>query len=159
MRAGGVKPDGMPPSMAPSGSMSDVPFHLAIPVLDLAATERFYVDVLGCRIGRRAERWIDFDLRGHQLSAHLVDALDEVERTNEVDADAVPARHFGLVLPWPEWEALCERLPALGVTPFLGPRVRFEGEPGEQGTVFVRDPSGHAIELKSFRDPAKLFAT
>lgn len=134
------------------------PFHLAFPVTDLEATERFYVDVLGCRIGRRAERWIDFDLRGHQISAHLVDDAEAVVPRNEVDGDAVPARHFGLVLEWPEWEAICARLEALGVRPFIGPRVRFAGEPGEQGTVFVRDPSGNAIELKSFKDMGKLFA-
>jgi len=135
-----------------------IPFHLAFAVRDLPATERFYVDVLGCGVGRRAERWIDFDLRGHQLSAHLVDD-DEARSTNEVDGDAVPARHFGLVLPWDEWEAMVARLAAAGVEPFIGPRVRFEGQPGEQATVFVRDPSGNAIELKSFRDPAMLFAT
>ncbi len=134
------------------------PFHLAFPVTDLEATERFYVDVLGCRIGRRAERWIDFDFHGHQISAHLVDDAEAVAPRNEVDGDAVPARHFGLVLEWPEWEAICARLEALGVKPFIGPRVRFEGEPGEQGTVFVRDPSGNAIELKSFKDMGKLFA-
>lgn len=135
------------------------PFHLAFPVRDLAATERFYVDVLGCRIGRRAERWIDFDLRGHQISAHLVEGADATVAENEVDGDEVPARHFGLVLEWAEWEAMCARLAALGVTPFIGPRIRFEGEPGEQGTVFVRDPSGNAIELKAFKDLRKLFAT
>jgi len=135
-----------------------VPFHLAFPVRDLEATERFYVEVLGCGVGRRASRWIDFDLRGHQLSAHLVER-DSAVSTNEVDGDSVPVRHFGLVLPWGEWEAVCARLPELGVEPFVGPRIRFEGQPGEQGTVFVRDPSGNAIELKSFRDPAMLFAT
>ncbi|MCA9605305.1 MAG: VOC family protein [Myxococcales bacterium] len=135
------------------------PFHLAFPVRDLEATERFYVDVLGCKIGRRAARWIDFDLRGHQISAHLVEDDEAVVPRNEVDGDAVPARHFGLVLAWDEWEAMCAHLEAVGVKPFIGPRVRFEGEPGEQGTVFVRDPSGNAIELKSFKDLGKLFAT
>ena len=134
------------------------PFHLAFPVRDLDATERFYVDVLQCRVGRRAERWIDFDLRGHQISAHLVDGDGDAASANEVDGDSVPVRHFGLVLEWDEWLGTCERLDALGVRPFIGPRVRFEGEPGEQGTVFVRDPSGNAIELKSFKDMSKLFA-
>lgn len=142
-----------------AGGAPMTPFHLAFPVRDLEATERFYVDVLGCGIGRRAARWIDFDLRGHQISAHLVDADDAVfDAANEVDGDAVPARHFGLVLAWDEWEAMCARLDALGVRPFIGPRVRFRGEVGEQGTVFVRDPSGNAIELKAFKDPAMLFA-
>ncbi|MCB9593373.1 MAG: VOC family protein [Sandaracinaceae bacterium] len=134
------------------------PFHLAFPVSDLAATERFYVDVLGCRVGRRAERWIDFDLRGHQISAHLIDGDVAGPDANEVDGDSVPVRHFGLVLEWDEWVRTCERLESLGVRPFIGPRVRFEGEPGEQGTLFVRDPSGNAIELKSFKDMGKLFA-
>lgn len=135
------------------------PFHLAFPVTDLAATERFYVDVLGCRVGRRAERWIDFDLRGHQISAHLVDGGDLAAETNVVDGDAVPVRHFGLVLGFEEWEAACARLEARGVVPFIGPRVRFRGQPGEQGTVFIRDPSGNAIELKGFRDLRAVFDT
>lgn len=134
------------------------PFHLAFPVIDLAATERFYVDVLGCSVGRRNTRWIDFDFFGHQISAHLVDAKTD-DAHNEVDGDAVPVRHFGAVLPWHEWEAMAARLRSAGVAFVIEPRVRFEGQVGEQGTFFLRDPSGNAIELKSFKDPARLFAT
>ncbi len=140
--------------------MSDMPpFHLAFPVTDLAATERFYAGVLGCRVGRRDVRWIDFDFFGHQISAHLVDTPLDGPSHNEVDGDDVPVRHFGAVLPWDAWEALAARLSEAGVPFLIAPRVRFAGQVGEQGTFFVRDPSGNAIEMKSFRDPALLFAT
>jgi hypothetical protein len=135
-----------------------VPFHLAFPVRDLEATRAFYVDVLGCRVGREAARWIDFDFYGHQLSAHLVDDM-EATSTNEVDGDAVPARHFGAVLPWDDFLAAEKRLTARATDFLIAPRIRFEGEPGEQATLFLLDPSGNAIELKSFKDPARLFAT
>lgn len=133
------------------------PFHLAFEVTDLTETERFYVAVLGCRVGRRAPRWIDFDFRGHQISAHLVDALPDAAH-NPVDGDAIPARHFGLVLPWDEWHRMAADLERAGTAFLLAPKTRFKGEPGEQATLFLRDPSGNAIELKSFRDPDMLFA-
>ena len=133
------------------------PFHLAFPVLDLDATERFYVEALGCSVGRRDARWIDLDFLGHQLSAHLVDAPSDTEH-NEVDGDQVPVRHFGAVLPWERWEAMAARLRERGVPFLIEPHVRFAGQVGEQGTLFVLDPSGNAIELKSFKDPSKLFA-
>lgn len=136
------------------------PFHLAFPVVDLAATEDFYVRRLGCRVGRRDARWIDFDFFGHQISAHLVDAIDACPQENDVDGDQVPTRHFGAVLEWAEWEKLGAALEADGVPFLIRPRVRFEGKPGEQGTFFVRDPSGNAIELKTFRDiDSQLFET
>ena len=129
------------------------PFHLALPVNDLDAARAFYGGVLGCPEGRSADRWVDFDFHGHQLSVHLVEGL-EATTTNQVDGDEVPVRHFGLVLPWDEWQAL-----GASLTDFLiPPRVRFEGQVGEQGTFFVRDPSGNALEFKSFRDPSRLFA-
>ena len=134
-----------------------IPFHLAFPVTDLAATERFYCDLLGCRVGRRDARWIDLDFFGHQISAHLVDRVPEGASHNEVDGDAVPVRHFGAVLPWADWEALAATLDAAGVDFLIRPRIRFEGAPGEQGTFFVRDPSGNAVELKTFRDLASMF--
>ena len=133
------------------------PFHLAFPVDDIAATRRFYGDVLGCRVGRSSERWIDFELFGHQISAHLAPEECAAARTNGVDGDAVPVRHFGCVLPWDRWESLAERLRAADVPFLIGPRVRFEGEVGEQGTFFVRDPSGNALEFKTFRDMQRLF--
>ena len=136
------------------------PFHLAFPVRDLSATRAFYAGLLGCPVGREAERWIDFDFFGHQISAHLrPEALRPAgDPTNPVDGDAVPVRHFGAVLPWPTWEALGERLKAEGAAFLIEPRIRFAGEVGEQGTFFLQDPSGNALEFKSFRDPSRLFA-
>ena len=134
------------------------PFHLAFPVSDLAATRAFYADLLGCALGREAERWIDFDFFGHQISAHLVDDLAVARSTNAVDGDQVPVRHFGAVLAWEAWQALAERLRARGVRFLIEPRIRFRGEVGEQATFFLEDPSGNALEFKSFRDPARLFA-
>lgn len=135
--------------------MSSPPFHLAFPVRDVASTRRFYAGVLGCPVGRSAERWIDFDFFGHQLSAHVAD--DDVLATNEVDGDAVPVRHFGVVLSMERWRALAERLRAAGVEFLIEPKIRFEGEVGEQATLFVRDPSGNALEFKAFADPERLF--
>ena len=134
------------------------PFHLAFPVRDLEATRAFYVDVLGCREGRSAPRWVDFELYGHQLSAHLRPNAGPV-LTNEVDGDAVPVPHFGVVLKWSSFHVLATRLKEAGVEFILEPRVRFQGEVGEQATMFLADPSGNALEFKAFRDPSKLFAT
>ena len=138
--------------------MSSPPFHLAFPVVDLEATRRFYGGLLGCREGRSAARWIDFDFFGHQLSAHLVEGAGTTE-TNSVDGDDVPVRHFGAVLPWEDWQALSERLSDAGVPFLLEPRTRFAGAVGEQGTFFVLDPSGNALEFKTFRDRQALFRT
>lgn len=132
-------------------------FHLAFPVADLERTRAFYVGVLGCREGRSSERWVDFEFFGHQLSAHLVDEV-AATASNEVDGDQVPVRHFGAILEWNEWEAMAERLEVAGVDFMIRPRIRFEGEVGEQGTFFVRDPSQNVIELKSFRDDDQVFA-
>lgn len=137
--------------------MPRVPFHLAFAVRDVESTRRFYVDVLGCRVGREAERWIDFDFYGHQISAHVSEKHDPAA-TNEVDGDDVPVRHHGAVLPWDEWQALAQRLEKSGTTFLIAPRIRFRGEVGEQATFFLRDPSGNAIEVKSFKDRARLFA-
>jgi uncharacterized protein len=136
------------------------PFHLAFPVSDLAATRAFFEGLLGCRVGRTSDRWIDFDFFGHQLSAHLVegDAPFAVS-TNPVDGDDVPVRHFGAVLPWQEWHDLAARLEARGTSFRIRPHIRFRGEVGEQATFFVLDPSGNALEFKAFKDPARLFAT
>lgn len=138
--------------------MSAPPFHLAFGVHDLDAARAFYGGVLGCPEGRSSERWIDFDLRGHQIVAHLVPSSDEPVPTTPVDGHDVPAHHFGLVLPWDEWEALVERLRGADVSFLVEPVVRFAGKTGEQGTCFVRDPSGNALEFKAFRDPRQLFA-
>ena len=145
-----------------SAPQLDTRFHLAFPVSDLEATRTFYCQHVGCREGRSAERWIDFDFYGHQISAHLVDEMDSAV-TNAVDGDAVPTRHFGCILPWNAWHALAERMKsavASGETRFIiEPKIRFVGEPGEQATMFVTDPSGNALEFKSFRDDKQVFAT
>jgi len=135
--------------------MSSPPFHLAFPVRDVESTRAFYAGVLGCPVGRSSERWIDFDFFGHQLSAHVADA--DVLATNEVDGDDVPVRHFGVVLSMERWRTLAERLRAAGVEFLIEPRIRFAGEVGEQATLFVRDPSGNALEFKAFGDPRRLF--
>jgi extradiol dioxygenase family protein len=132
------------------------PFHLAFPVRDVESTRAFYADVLGCPVGRSAERWIDFDFFGHQLSAHVADA--DALATNVVDGDDVPVRHFGVVLTMERWEQLAARVHAAGVAFLIEPRVRFRGEVGEQATMFLRDPSGNALEFKAFADPTRLFA-
>lgn len=133
-------------------------FHLAFPVHDLAAARRFYGGVLGCREGRASARWVDFDLRGHQIVAHLVEGYDGPAQAHAVDGEPVPTSHFGLVLSWDDWEALVARLRARGARFLIEPRVRFAGRVGEQATAFVLDPSGNALEFKAFRDPEQLFA-
>lgn len=135
-----------------------IPFHLAFPVYDLEAARGFYAGLLGCRVGREDARWIDFDFFGHQITAHLVDAAAKGAASNEVDGDDVPVRHFGAILPWDHWHALAEELRAEGVRFVIEPRIRFAGQVGEQATMFFEDPSGNHIELKSFKDPARIFA-
>ena len=136
-------------------SPSSPPFHLAFPVRDVETTRAFYAGVLGCPVGRSAERWIDFDFFGHQLSAHV--AAEEVLATNVVDGDDVPVRHFGVVLTMERWQRLVEELRAARIRFLIEPKVRFAGEVGEQATLFVRDPSGNALEFKAFADPRRLF--
>ena len=138
--------------------MSLPPFHLAFPVDDLAAARAFYGEVLGCAEGRRSEQWIDFDFYGHQIVTHLSsDAGDRA--SNAVDGHDVPVPHFGLVLGMEEWEALAKRLRAAGIQFVIEPTVRFRGKPGEQATMFLRDPAGNALEFKAFADMGQLFAT
>jgi len=133
-------------------------FHLAFPVTDLEEARNFFCGLLGCTEGRSASRWVDFDFFGHQLSAHLRPSTDSVG-TNDVDGDKVPVRHFGLILPFDEWHALKETLQAKGAEFIIEPKVRFEGEAGEQGTMFVQGPSGNALEFKAFQDQSRIFAT
>lgn len=138
--------------------MSDRPrFHLAFPVDDLAAARGFYGGVLGCAEGRSDEQWVDFDLFGHQVVAHLVDRTSE-RASNPVDGDNVPVPHFGLLLRPDDWRTLADRLREAGVEFVIEPHTRFEGEPGEQSTMFVIDPSGNALEFKAFADDAMIFA-
>ena len=132
------------------------PFHLAFPVLSLSQTYTFYTDALGCKVGRQAERWIDFDFFGHQISAHLVDELP-TSACNNVDGDQVPAHHFGVVLAWDAWQLLATHLQELEITFIIEPKIRFKGQVGEQATMFFLDPCGNALEFKSFKDPSALF--
>ncbi|GGS22846.1 MULTISPECIES: VOC family protein [Actinokineospora] len=131
-------------------------FHLAIPVDDLAAARAFYGGLLGCPQGRESDSWIDWDLRGHQLVTHLAPRADEA--SNPVDGHGVPVPHFGLVLDVPAFHELAARLRAAGTAFVIEPYVRFEGQPGEQWTMFLRDPAGNALEFKAFADESRLFA-
>ena len=139
-------------------SMNLRPFHLAFPVHDLAAARAFYGEVLGCAEGRSSEQWIDFDLAGHQIVAHLDPAAKPVAVANEVDGHHVPVPHFGVVLRMDDWHAMASRVRAAGIPFGIEPYVRFEGQPGEQATMFFRDPSGNALEFKAFADDSMLFA-
>jgi extradiol dioxygenase family protein len=138
--------------------MSLPPFHLAFPVDDLAAARRFYGELLGCPEGRSADEWVDFDLHGHQIVAHLAPEEARIRATNRVDGDEVPVPQFGIVLRMKEWKALAARLEQAGVEFVIAPTVRFEGQAGEQATMFFLDPAGNALEFKAMADPARLFA-
>ena len=142
--------------------MSQVmPFHLAFKVDDLQAARRFYGEVLGCPEGRSSETWIDFNLYGHQIVAHLIGRAEISDQRcdgNLVDGHDVPVPHFGVVLPLAEWKALASRLKRAGVEFVIEPYTRFEGQPGEQSTMFFLDPAGNALEFKSFARPNELFA-
>jgi len=134
------------------------PFHLAFPVHDLAAARRFYGGLLGCPEGRSSEHWVDFDFYGHQVVAHLAPAEAGPVGANPVDGKDVPVRHFGVILEWAAWHALADRLRAAGVRFIIEPGIRFAGEVGEQATMFLLDPSGNALEFKTFRDMNRIFA-
>lgn len=133
-------------------------FHIAFPVDDIAAARAFYGGVLGCPEGRSADDWVDFNLFGHQIVAHL--APDEIGQAaaNAVDGKQVPVRHFGVLMAWGDWEALHTRLSAEGMDYIIEPYVRFEGLPGEQGTFFIKDPAGNALEFKTFKNDDMVFA-
>ena len=133
-------------------------FHLAFPVHDLQAAREFYGGVLECEEGRSSECWIDFNLYGHQIVTHLAPESAGVKSTNHVDADHVPVPHFGIVLPMQKWRGLAEKLRSKGVEFVIEPKVRFEGEVGEQATMFFLDPSGNALEFKGFNDLSQVFA-
>ena len=134
------------------------PFHVAVPVHDLQAARAFYGETLGCPEGRSSEEWVDFNFYGHQIVAHLAPEETRQVQRNTVDSHGVPVRHFGIVLPMAEWEALSVRLRAKGVRFMVEPYIRFQGQPGEQATMFFLDPSGNALEVKAFSDITKLFA-
>ena len=133
------------------------PFHLAFPVDDLDKTRQFYTEILGCNEGRSSDRWIDFDMYGHQVVAHLIDELETVQ-TNPVDGDNVPASHFGVILEMNDWNELAKRLTNSGIKFIIEPHIRFKGEPGEQATMFFLDPCGYALEFKAFNKDEMIFA-
>ena len=133
-------------------------FHLAFPVDNLDKTREFYTKTLGCNEGRSSDRWIDFDMYGHQVVAHLVDELDQVA-TNAVDGDDVPSSHFGVILEMEQWNQLADNLVKLGIEFIIEPHIRFKGEPGEQATMFFLDPCGNALEFKAFKSDDMIFAT
>ncbi len=134
------------------------PFHLAFPVHDLAASRHFYGDLMGCPEGRSSDEWIDFNFYGHQIVCHLVEGAAARRPTNAVDGHDVPVPHFGAVLPIAQWQALADKLTASGTEFIIKPYIRFKGEVGEQATMFLLDPSGNALEFKSFADLSSLFA-
>ena len=136
------------------------PFHVAIPVHDLASTRAFYGELLGCEEGRSSDQWIDFNLYGHQFVTHMKPKPDVSEELhhNPVDGHDVPVPHYGVVLEWEEWERLAAHLQSNGIEFVIEPYIRFKGLPGEQATMFLLDPSGNALEFKAFKDMGQLFA-
>lgn len=135
------------------------PFHFSFFVRDLTQTRRFYGEVLGCREGRSTDVWVDFDFFGNQISAHTTGSVTPTQNKGEVDGIAVPMPHFGAILPWGDFQALATRVRGAGVSFVIEPRTRFAGQPGEQATMFFLDPSGNALEFKSFKNPDDVFAT
>ena len=135
------------------------PFHLAFPVNDLDTARSFYGGTLGCPEGRSSDQWIDFDFYGHQIVTHLVEGTHEDAAKNPVDGQGVPVPHFGVVLTMDDWSALAEKLRAIGTQFEIEPTIRFKGKPGEQATMFFRDPAGNALEMKAFADDDALFAS
>ena len=133
------------------------PFHLAFPVHDLSLAKKFYTNVLLCKVGRSSEEWIDFNLFGHQIVAHLDNSMDLENSLNIVDGKKVPVRHFGIVMDWNKWHQFVDHLKNEKVDFFIEPHIRFKGKPGEQATFFIKDPSGNALEFKSFKDKEMIF--
>jgi len=132
------------------------PFHLAFPVSNIKETKEWYTKILGCSLGREAERWIDFNFFGHQISAHLSETLDSITH-NEVDSKQIPSRHFGIILNPSDWSILAKRITDLKIDFKVKPYTRFKGEKGEQSTLFIEDPSGNYLEFKSFKNDEMIF--
>ena len=133
------------------------PFHLAFPVDDLEKTRKFYTEVIGCKEGRSSDKWIDFDMYGHQVVAHLVESKEKIQ-TNLVDGDDVPSSHFGVILEQETWHLLSKALEESGIDFIIEPHTRFKDEPGEQSTMFFLDPCGNALEFKAFKSDDMIFA-
>ncbi|MBE77259.1 MAG: glyoxalase [Candidatus Marinimicrobia bacterium] len=138
--------------------MNSIPrFHIAFPVHNLESAREFYVDILGCESGRESDSWIDFNLYGHQIVAHLSPDDCSPVSTNPVDKDNIPCRHFGVILEWGQWEVLQNRIKKLEHRFLVEPKIRFKSKKGEQGTFFINDPSGNALEFKSFKNDSMVF--
>ena len=133
-------------------------FHLAFPVGDLEAARNFYVDILGCKMGRSSAEWIDFDFFGNQITAHLTRDRATV-KSNAVDGHDIPVPHFGLIMSWEDWHRAVDHMNYIGVAFRVAPHIRFKGSTGEQATFFLEDPSGNCLEFKAFRDPQAVFST
>ena len=133
------------------------PFHLAFPVHDLSLAKKFYTNTLLCKVGRSSDEWIDFNLFGHQIVAHLDNSMDLESSLNIVDGKKVPVRHFGIVMKWNKWHQFVDHLKNEKVDFLIEPHIRFKGKPGEQATFFIKDPSGNALEFKSFKDKEMIF--
>ncbi|MFL2988645.1 glyoxalase [bacterium] len=134
------------------------PFHLAFPVNDIEKAKQWYIDVLGCSIGRESTRWVDFNFFGHQISAHLVENTISIQQINSVDNKDIPVRHFGIILNDSEWKKLANKFAKINLDFLVSPYTRFEGEIGEQSTMFIKDPSGNVIEFKSFKNNNNIFS-
>lgn len=136
------------------------PFHLAVPVYDLEKCRHFYREIMGCSEGRSSDKWVDFNFFGHQLVIHQVPVVAKITEapTNPVDGKHVPVPHFGVVLSWNDWEVFAVRLIAQKIDFVIEPHIRFQGEVGEQATLFFMDPDGNALEFKAFKDLSQLFA-
>ena len=134
------------------------PFHLAIPVQDLEPCRTFYRNVLGCEEGRSSEHWVDFNFFGHQFVIHVIEDQQINPSSNPVDGKSVQVPHFGVVLDWEVWEELAEKMKARNTKFIVEPYIRFEGQVGEQGTMFFLDPEGNALEFKAFKDKSQIFA-
>ena len=140
--------------------MKTTPFHLAIPVKNIEPCRTFYREILGCEEGRSSDHWVDFNFFGHQFVIHQDKTLEKRENTNNpVDGKSVPVPHFGVVLKWSDWEKLAERLKDANIEFVIEPYIRFQGEVGEQATLFFLDPEGNALEFKSFKDMNQIFAS
>jgi hypothetical protein len=140
-------------------SKAIAPFHLAFPVKDLEETRTFYTEILGCSTGRSSEHWIDFNMWGHQVVAHLSAEETGAAKKNTVDGHGVPVRHFGVILEMDEWQELADKVTTAGIEFVIEPYIRFKGKPGEQATMFFLDPSGNALEFKAFGDKNQIFAS
>ena len=132
------------------------PFHLAFPVSNLAISLNWYTEVLGCSVGRQSNKWIDFNLYGHQIVAHLDNKIDKFQ-TNVVDGEKVPTRHFGVILTYDKWDELVQNLEKKKITFLIKPQIRFKGIKGEQKTFFIKDPDGNALEFKAFKNDSNIF--